>query len=224
MSQEPLFTPDERVPTTQLPDELKGVTDPLKIAVYYQRREGALREEMRRSATPPNSRVTIEHPTQNEPNRDERQSVQFSPEEATAARHTLVATAKQTARQGKQYWDRLETEINKIMAEQPPENQVSVQIWETAYHTLLGMNMQRLTREDAEAAATATRTAAERASTPSSENAPPPPLPIEVTGKILPGLNLTEEQYRTSQEHIRTGKWPLTAENVSGKRVTVGGN
>jgi hypothetical protein len=158
------------------------------------------------------------------PEREERQNVQFSPEEATAARHTLVATAKQTARQGKQYWDRLETEINKIMAEQPPENQVSVQIWETAYHTLLGMNMQRLTREDAEAAATATRTAAERASTPSAESTPPPPLPVEVTSKILPGLNLSEEQYRTAQERIRTGKWPLTAENVSGKRVTVGGN
>jgi len=224
MPQEPLFGAEERVPTTQLPDELKGVTDPLKIAAYYQRREGALREEMRRTVTPPKTASTMERRTDDTPNREERQNVQFTAEEATSARHTLIATARQTAKQGKQYWDRLSTEIEKIMGEQPPENQVSVQIWETAYHTLLGMNMQRLTREDAEAAATATRTAAERATQPATEPAAVTPLPIEVTGKILPGLNLTEEQYRTSQEHIRTGKWPLTAENVSGKRVTVGGN
>lgn len=218
---EPVFDERDRVNTTELPAELKGVTDPLKIAAYYQKREGLLRQELRQTP-PPNTRVQMTPHVDNEPPPEER-NVQFSVEEATAARGTLIATARNAAKVGKEYWDRLSVDIEKLMQTQPPENQVSVNIWETAYHTLLGMNMQRFAREDAEATATALRVAAERTSTPSTEAVAPPPLPVEVTGKILPGLNITEEQYRTSQDHIASGRWPLTAENVSGKRVTVGG-
>lgn len=216
---QPIFGEEDRVATTQLPEELKGVTDPLKIAAYYQKREGELRTQLR---TPPTSRVTMTRDTDDE-RHEEPRSANFSLEEANAARGTLIATARQTARQGKEYWDRLSGDIEKLMGQQPPENQVSVQIWETCYHTLLGMNIQRLTREDKERDEAAVRVAAERTSTPSTESTAPLPLPVEVTSKILPGLNLSEEQYRTSQDHIASGKWPLTAENVSGKRVTVGG-
>jgi hypothetical protein len=216
---DPVFNESDRVPTTQLPTELKGVTDPLKIAAYYQQREGALRDEMRR--TPPRTVSTMERPVGDPP--EERQPANFSIEEATAARGTLMATARNAAKVGKEYWDRLSVDIEKLMAEQPPENQVSVHIWETCYHTLLGMNMQRLQREDGEKAALTARTLAERATPPADQQAPPAPLPIEVTGKILPGLNLSEEQYRTAQDNIAAGKWPLTAENVSGKRIPIGG-
>lgn len=218
---EPLFGADERVPTTDLPAEIRNETDPRKIAAYYQRRETALREEMRRTAPPPpNSRVTIEHPV-DQPNPS---SVTFSAEEAQSARTTLIATARNTARINKPYWDRLSDKIEALMKDQPPENQVNSIIWETCYNTLLGMNMDQLLREDRERTEAATRAAAERSSAPPDSVSSPAPLPIEVTSKVLPGLGLTEAQYRESQDRIASGKWPMTAENIGGRKVLVGGN
>jgi hypothetical protein len=125
---------------------------------------------------------------------------------------------------GKTYWSRLEADILKIMGQQPPENQVDVNVWETAYNTLVGMNLERLLREDRETTEAAARSAAERAQTPAQTIAAPLPLPVEVTAKILPGLNISEEQYRTAQNNINNGVWPLTSDNVGGKRRTIGGN
>lgn len=216
---EPLFDPSERVSTTELPAEIRNEKDPAKIAAYYQRREAALREEMRRqSAQPTPTRVTVERPTDPTP-----QPVTFSAEEATAARGTLTATARQAAKVGKKYWDRLSDDIEKIMKDQPPENQVSSVVWETAYNTLVGMNLERLQKEDTEAAATAQRIATERSAAQPALGETPAPLPVEVTSKVLPGLGIDEKQYREAQDRIASGKWPLTAENVSGKRVEIGG-
>jgi hypothetical protein len=218
----PVFGSEDRVSQVELPAEIRNETDPKKIAAYYQRREGQIREEMRRTAaTPPNSRVQIEQRVDNPPER--REPAQFSVEEASSARATLIATARQTAKAGKEYWDRLSADIEKVMSEQPPENQVNVNIWETAYNTILGMNMQRLIREDTAARETAARTATERASAPPEQQTAPAPLPVEVTAKILPGLGINEEQYRTSQDNIAKGVWPLTSENVNGRRTTIGG-
>jgi hypothetical protein len=218
---EPVFGAEDRVTTVDLPAEIRNETDPKKVAAYYQRREGQLRDELRRNAVPPqNTRVTVEHPV-DEPLK--REPATFSVNEAEAARTTLIATARQTAKVGKTYWERLEADIDRVMATMPPESQVNSQIWETCYNTLLGQNMDRLLREDKAAADTAARTAAERASLPAEQASAPLPLPVEVTSKVLPGLGISEEQYRTSQDHISKGVWPLTSENVGGKRTTVGG-
>lgn len=217
---EPVFGAEDRVSTTDLPAELRNETDPKKIAAYYQRREASLRDELRRNTTPlQNTRVQIERPTDDA----SRQPALMSVEEAEAARQTLTVAARQAARIGKKYWDRLSADIERLMDSQPPENRVSSQIWETCYNTLLGMNMDRLVREDAEAASTAARVATERSSAQPEAAATPSPLPAEVTSKILPGLGLTEDQYRTAESNISSGKWPLTAENLGGRRIPVGG-
>jgi hypothetical protein len=216
---EPVFDSTDRVASTQLPEALRGVTDPVKIASYYQQRETQLREELRRAVPPPpNSRVVIERPVDNPP----PPSATFSVAEAEAARATLIEAARQTARQGKPYWERLSDDIEKLMANCGPEDRVNSNIWSTCYHTLVGMNKDKLDSEDRTKAAEATRLAAERSSAPPDANAAPPPLPIEVTSKILPGLNLSEAQYRESQARIDKGVWPLTAENRGGQRVTIG--
>jgi hypothetical protein len=219
---EPLFSQEERVSTTQLPAELRDEKDPAKVAAYYQRREAQLREEMRRSTQgtppPPNTRVTMEQNTDEPP-----VAASFSVEEAQSARATLIATARQTARQNKPYWDRLSDEIERLMKTQPPENQVNSGIWETAYNTLLGMNMDRLLKEDKDRADAATRAATERSSVPPDQTSAPAPLPVEVTAKVLPGLHLSEAQYREAQDRISKGSWPLTAENIGGARKMVGG-
>lgn len=219
---EPVFGSEDRVSQTQLPTELKGVTDPLKIAAYYQQREGALREEMRKNVTPqPNTRVQIEQRV-DDPPIDRSKPATFSIAEAEAARTTLIESARQTAKQGKSYWSRLEADIEKLMEPLAPEDKVNVNIWNTCYHTLVGMNKDKLDSEDQAKAAEATRLAAERSSAPPDQHQAPTPLPIEVTSKILPGLSLTEAQYRESQERIAKGVWPLTAENLHGSRVTIG--
>lgn len=213
---EPLFSAEERVSTTDLPAEIRNETDPKKIAAYYQRREAALRQELRQ---PPNSRVTIEQHTEDTP----PAAATFSAEEAASARTTLIQAARQTARVNKKYWDRLSDDIERLMKDQPPENQVNSIIWETAYNTLVGMNVERLQSEDRQSAETATRLAAERSSAAPETTSAPAPLPVEVTSKILPGLHLSEAQYREAQDRISKGSWPLTAENVSGQRKMVGG-
>ena len=72
-------------------------------------------------------------------------------------------------------------------------------------------------------AADAARIAAERSAPPSGAPVAPVPLDSKVTSKVLPGLGISEEQYRTAQDNMNTGKWPLTADNVGGKRVLIGG-
>jgi hypothetical protein len=214
---DPVFDQRDRVTdVSQLPAELRGVTDPVKIAQYYQGREARLRTEL--AAQPvktETSRVTIEQKTDDKP-------VVMTQAEAEGARSTLIQTARNTAKLGKKYWDRLSADIEKLMSPMAPEDKVNSDVWSTVYNTLVGMNYEKLTSEDAASAAEATRIASERSTAPASLQEAPPPLPIEVTGKILPGLGISEEQYRKSQEHIAKGVWPLTAENVSGKRVTIG--
>jgi hypothetical protein len=222
MASQPVFGNEDRVRSAQvdLPAELRGVTDPVKIAQYYQSREATLREELRKATTtPPRTASTVEQHVDTPP---VRTPVTMSVEEATAARSTLIESARRTAMANKPYWSRLEADINKVMGEQPPENQVDFNVWTTAYNTLVGMNMDRLLREDREVAETA-RVAVERSAAPPDASTAPVALPIEVTGKILPGLNITEEQYRKAQTNIAKGIWPLTSENISGKRLTVGG-
>jgi hypothetical protein len=217
---EPIFDSTDRVASVELPAEIRNETDPKKIAAYYQRREGALRDELRRATPPPQTRVTVERPT-DDAVRNQPPAV-LTVGEAQAARSTLIATAEQTAKVGKKYWSRLEADIKRQMAGMGPEEQINSQVWEVCYNTLVGMNIDRLQREDTEAAATASRIATERASAPPTSEAPPAPLPVEVTAKILPGLNLSEEQYRTAQDNINKGVWPLTKDNISGQRTTIG--
>src|SRR5258708_4318930 len=199
---EPVFGAEDRVVQPQLPAELKGITDPAKIAQYYQQREGALRDELRKAqAAPPNSRVVIEQKV------DEPKPVIFSQAEAEGARSTLIEAARVQAKQGKPYWDRLEADILKLVDPLAPEDKVNFKIWETCYYTLLGMNKTKFDEEDKTKAAEATRLAAERSSAPTTPSEQPAPLPIEVTGKVLPGLGLTEAQYRESQDRIAKGVW-----------------
>jgi hypothetical protein len=111
------------------------------------------------------------------------------------------------------------------MQQQPPENQVDVNVWVTAYNSMVGASLDRLLREDAEAAASAeqARISSERSAAPPGQEPTPAPLPVEVTSKVLPGLNISETQYRTAQGNIEKGVWPLTADNTGGKRVMIGG-
>jgi hypothetical protein len=217
---DPVFSEADRVSTTQLPAELRGVTDPLKIAAYYQQREATLRQEMRNQTppqNPPNTTVRVETPTQTPP-----QTATFSVQEANAARETLIASARSVARQGKKYWDRLSEKIEALMQSMDPADKVNSQVWETCYNTLVGQNINTLLDQDKASEAEANRIASERSAAAAAPGAVPPPLPVEVTSKVLPGLGLSEAQYREAQDHIAKGVWPLTAENVSGKRVLIG--
>jgi hypothetical protein len=215
---EPVFDPNERVPTTQLPAELRGVTDPVKVAEYYQRREAQIRQELRppTPVPPPPTRVTIEQKIDQPP-------TPISQAETDAARITLAETAKRTAAIGKKYWERFAGDIESLMSKCSIEDRLNHQTWEVAYNTILGMNMEKIRTEETNAAAEASRLSAERSAAPPSQTTPLSPLPYEVTNKILPGLHISEEQYRSAQDAMATGSWPLTAENVSGKRVLIGG-
>jgi len=221
---EPVFDERDRVnqPTrVELPAELRGVTDPGRIAEYYQRREAQLRDQLRQqppSPPPPPSRVTITEPTQPNPN-----AATFSVDEANAARQTLIAAARSTAMQNKPYWERLKDKIEQLMGTMQPADQVNSNVWETAYQTLVGQNLNMLQEQDRQMAADAARIAAERSAPPSGAPVAPVPLDSKVTSKVLPGLGISEEQYRTAQDNMNTGKWPLTADNVGGKRVLIGG-
>ena len=225
MASQPVFGSEDRVRTANnnLPAELKNETDPNKIAAYYQAREARLRDEMRQQTPPPPVRTssTMEQRTDTV----ERAPVQMSVAEATAARNTLVQSARNTAMQGKKYWTRLEVDILRIMEQQPPENQIDVNVWTTAYNSLVGASLDRLLQEDHDAAAAVeqARITSERSAAPPGAEPTPPPLPVEVTGKILPGLNISEAQYRAAQANITNGVWPLTSDNTGPQRLRVGG-
>lgn len=229
---QPVFGAEDRVRSeqTNLPQELRGVTDPNKIAQYYQQREARIRDEFRaqgerQQREQQRTASTFEQRTENQPAPNPNAPAQLTQAEAQAARNTLVATARTAAMAGKKYWTRLESDINTIMSQQPPENQVDVNMWATAYNSLVGAHLDRLLREDGEAATAAetARISAERSAAPPGQEPTPSPLPVEVTGKILPGLNITETQYRAAQEHIAKGVWPLTSDNTNGKRILIGG-
>lgn len=222
----PVFGAEDRVrEATNLPQELRNEKDPSKIAAYYQAREARLRDEFRAAQPQPQRTAsTFEQHTENQvPN--PAAEARLTVAEAQSARNTLVAAARTAAMTGKKYWGRLEADINAIMAQQPPENQIDVIVWTTAYNAVTGANIERLQREDLEAqtAAEAARITAERSAAPPGQQPTPAPLPVEVTGKILPGLNITETQYRAAQDHITRGVWPLTSDNTNGRRVLIGG-
>lgn len=224
MASTPVFGADDRVARplapatnqTTLPAELRGETDPLKIAAYYQRRETAIREELRQTPpTPTRGTVTITRETENRPPVTEGEIESF--------RVTGIENAKALAKSGKKYWDKFEADINGVMEKMDRESLLNYKTWEVAYNTIVGMNMDKIRTDEAADAANQTRLAAERSSTPSSDQPPPPPLDTKVTSKILPGLGVTEDNYRLAQSRMEKGEWPLTSENVNGKRVTIGG-
>lgn len=215
---DPVFSAEDRVRQTQLPAELQGVTDPVKVAQYYQQREAQLREQLRTQTPPQPTRVTVTEPTQPTPS----PVATFTAAEATGARETLIAAARSQARQGKKYWDRLSDKIEAFMRQAAPEDQVNSMVWETYYNTLVGMQLTTLLEGDRIAEAEANRLAAERSSAPPERAAAPAPLPVEVTGKVLPGLGINETQYREAQDRMMKGSWPLTADNTGGRRVRIG--
>jgi hypothetical protein len=229
---QPVFGAEDRVRSdqTNLPQELRGVTDPVKIANYYQQREARMRDEFRaQQDRAQRTSSQFEQRTDSTPRITEvpnsQQPAQLTVAETQAARNTLVQTARAAAMAGKKYWTRLEGDINTIMGQQPPENQVDVNVWSTAYNSLVGAHLDRLLREDAEtaSAAEAARITSERSAAPPGQEPTPAPLPVEVTGKILPGLNISEQQYRAAQDHIQKGVWPLTSDNTNGRRILIGG-
>jgi hypothetical protein len=221
MPDQPVFGSEDRVRQNNLPTELTNEKDPQKIAAYYQAREARLREEFRANPERERTSVQIEQRVDNRP----VQPGQLTQSEMVAARNTLVQMARNGAMQNKRYWARLSDQIETIMAQQPVENQIDLNVWATAYNSLVGANLDRLLREDAEAAQNAeqVRITSERSNAPPGQEPTPAPLPVEVTGKILPGLNISETQYRAAQQNIAKGVWPLTADNTTGKRLLIGG-
>jgi hypothetical protein len=206
---EPVFGEQDRVQpavkvTSDLPAELQGVTDPVKIAKYYQDRETRLRDAALRAVEAAKGTPT---PT---PTPDKGHPM--TPAEIQGARNTLILTAKREASQNKKYWERLQSEIEKIMGACSPEQQVDSATWETAYNSLVGANLARLQAEDREAEATATRIASERANPAADQPVTPGPLDPRVASKILPGLEISEKQYRTADEMLKKADqpWPLT--------------
>jgi hypothetical protein len=228
---QPVFGAEDRVRTDQsnLPQELRNEKDPNKVAAYYQAREARLRDEFRANEQRQRTSSQFEQRTDQTPRITEAPNpnapAHLTQAEAQAARNTLVQTARQGAMAGKKYWSRLEGDINTIMSQQPPENQVDVNVWSTAYNSLVGANLDRLLREDADrtAAEETARITSERSAAPPGQEPTPAPLPVEVTGKILPGLNISEQQYRAAQDNIQKGVWPLTSDNTNGRRVLIGG-
>jgi hypothetical protein len=143
--------------------------------------------------------------------------------EADASRVTLIEAARVTAKSGKKYWDKLSEDIERLMAPLAIEDRLNYRVWETCYHTLVGMNKEKFDAEDRAAVETASREAAARSSAPIENQTPPPPLDAKIVSKVLPGLGISEEQYRAATEHIAKGVWPLTAENIGGRKINIGG-
>jgi len=220
---EPMFSETERVqqPPTggtepQLPKELVGKT-PGQIAQYYQQREQQIIKTAREAIAqndptkvgeqpPKRGSVTMEHSTE-----------QPGAGELDAARTTLRETAKRTAAQGKKYWPRFEQQIEAAIKQMGPDAQVNFQFWEAMYYNLLGQNKDAIESEEREAAAAAARQASERPS-PGAETPPPlTPLHPLVTGKILPGLQISEQTYRDGEAAITAGRFPFTYDSRQGR-------
>jgi hypothetical protein len=209
---EPVFDATERVPTNsapQLPKELEGKS-PAEIVNYYAKREQGIitqaREAIRANdptkipGEKPNTSVRMERPVENVP-----------AAELDGARATLAAAAETQAKQGKKYWTRFEAEIRGVMSKMALENRVDFNYWEAVYFNLVGQHKDVLETEEREAAAAATRLAAERANAPPEPaGTPPPALPAKVMEKVLPGLGITEDRYRKAATQIEKGEWPLT--------------
>src|SRR5271166_146184 len=213
---QPVFGADERVESApQLPAELvaklkdKSAAQQTAIIIdYYSTREKAIIKQAKeaiRTQTPvreEGTTVRIERSLDTPP--------VVQPGELDGARSTLIAAAKVQAARDKKYWDRFLPDIEKIMANMTPEYRVNFEYWETAYYNLVGMNKALLDTEEKAAEARAVQLTAERASAGAETPAIVAPLPSTVTGKILPGLGISEKQYRDAQTNIDKGVWPLT--------------
>jgi hypothetical protein len=223
---DPVFSPDERVDTPQaLPSELvtklqgKSAAEQASLIIdYYSKREKAViaqAKEAIRTQDPTKVPGHEKGTTVRTERTDLNQSTTVNQPELDGARATLIAAAKVQAARDKKYWDRFLPDVEKIMAGMTPEFQVDFRYWETAYYNLVGQNKAKLDQEDKDAEANAARLTAERASAGHETPEVLEPLPPTVTGKILPGLGITEAQYRTGQKNIAEGKWPLTFDKAA---------
>lgn len=213
---EPVFNVEDRVPLAtndaDLPPELRGKS-PVEIAKFYQHRENQIKELAKKAiqANQP-APTTTTTTTQVRP---------ITVEETEAARGTLTENAKRLASEGKEFWKRLLPDIEKVMANCKPEDRTNWQVWETCYFTLAGQNAALLAAEKAQQAAEAARIASERPNPATEQQAPPPPLPAIVVSKVLPGLDITEEQYRTAEKQMAATPqtFPLTFKKYGRPRV-----
>ena len=212
---DPMFTIEERSSQSAdgLPAELQGKS-PADIAKYYQNRERQIidkaKDAIRASGTPlpPPTRVTMERATE----------TTVPAGELDGARATLRETAKQAAKnRNNKYWSRFESDIETVMAKMGTEQQCDFNYWEAVYHNLVGQNKDKLENEEREAATTAARLVSERPAGGLETPIPDQPLPAVVTGKICPGLEISEKQYRTASEKMSSGVWPLTFDSKQGR-------
>lgn len=223
MSAGPVFGQDDRVDQpTGLPAELvaklqgKSVAEQTRLIVeYYQTREKTIIQKAK-EAIRTQDPSTIDQPPKPPVNRVQTERADVVDQKTVdGATITLIAAAKNQAKIGKKYWDRFEAEIEKIMAGMDPQFRVNFQFWETAYNNCVGLNYDLIQKEEKDAEARAATLTAERANAAPEPTLPPAPLPEVVRNKVLPGLGLTEEQYRTGQKNLETGKWPLTFDKAA---------
>jgi len=237
---DPLFTQDDRV-APPLPAELQGRTPQQIAAYYADRertiraeaqaaianagangptpgsRDGGTPPELYRAPGPPRVEVTKES-FENDPMAASRELINreaVSRQEwnmmTGAVQGTLIETAKERAKAGKQYWTRLEGVIGMLTKDADPLSKLDSGFWVMAYNAALGQELGRLQQEDAAAAASA-RASAEAPSGGSL----PPPAPRELSHdemRVVTGLGLTPDIYRAAEDRMKNNRFPVTLDN-----------
>lgn len=227
---DPVFTQNDRV-ETPLPPEIQGKT-PAQIAQYYQDRERTIRAEAQTAianaaaGTPPPPVLDVRHHTpavlpvtrenfESDPLAATQQMInQGTVSRAEwnamlpAVQSNMIETARDRAKQGKQYWGRVEQVINILTKDADPISKLDTGFWNMAYNAAVGQELGRLQQEDAAAA----RSSAE----PPSGGSLPPPAPRELSAqemRVVSGMQITPDIYRDMETKMRENKFPVTLDN-----------
>lgn len=207
----------DRVDSAEMPEHLKGKSAQ-EVHDYWVQREQQIRAEtppVTPPGTPPAPRIP---------------SVTMStPQGMTPGQaNTLVQGAKLLASQGKEHWQRFLPEVEGIMGQMTPEQQMDANMWNTVYDKIVGMHMQDLVKEARESAL---RPPSMETSRPASA----PTAPRQLTAnemhvveqlrragatalrKDSAGVSrqvpFDGEAYLAADERRQSGAWPLTFNN-----------
>jgi hypothetical protein len=141
---------------------------------------------------------------------------------------TLIAGAKLLASQGKEHWLRFLPEVEGIMGQMTPEQQMDANMWNTVYDKIVGMHVQDLVKEAREAAL-------RPPSMESSSPATPPAQPRQLTTAelhvvdqlrragatamrkdaqgVMRQVPFDADAYLEADQRRTSGAWPFTFNN-----------
>lgn len=211
---EAVFDSSDRVGEVQLPPELEGKSAQ-EIAAHYQARERAILAAGNPQQAPDVTREQYDNDplaaTQRMIDANSVSRAEWN-QLTTAAQKTLVETAKNNAKQGKKYWDRLAPEIEAAIAKCDPAAQMDSSLWTMAYNEALGRNLATIQSE--EAAAELSRQSASAEGVSNGSTAPEVPRILSSRElQICEGLNITPDQFRRGEKNLAVNKFPVTLDN-----------